>query len=169
MHDDFEWSRPGMTIRTGAELQAARAAATARFLAIAASLKREAGVTEHIVRKGLSGYAQPGGKIEAPEGRTRKQLYILAHECGHVALKHFDRRQPRHVEELQAEEWAHDALRRHGVPVPRAMTKRAHRYVARKIKQAVRRGAKKIDPQAARYAKRSLGVGLGRTLNRFFS
>jgi hypothetical protein len=136
----------------GAELQAARQAATERFLLIAAALKAEAGITEHVIRKSLSGYAWPSGKISAPEGRTRKQLYILAHECGHIALKHFSRKQPRHVEEMQAEKWAHDALRRHGVSVPRSMTTRAKQYVARKIRQAIRRGAKRIDPEAARYA-----------------
>jgi hypothetical protein len=30
---DFEWSRPGMSIRTGAELQAARRASAERYLA----------------------------------------------------------------------------------------------------------------------------------------
>jgi hypothetical protein len=32
---DFEWSHPGMAIRTGAELQAARRVAAERFMAIA--------------------------------------------------------------------------------------------------------------------------------------
>jgi hypothetical protein len=33
------------------------------------------------------------------------------------------------------------------------MTARAKRYVARKIRQAERRGTKRIDPKAARYAR----------------
>jgi len=138
---------------TGIELQQARSAATARFLAIAAALKQEAGVVGHKITSGLNGYAWPTGYINAPEGRTRKQLYILAHECGHIALDHFDKKKPRNVEEMEAEKWAHDALRRHGVPVPRAMTTRAKKYVARKINQAKRRGAKHIDSAARAYAK----------------
>lgn len=135
------------------DLALARAEATERFLVVAASLKQEAGVTEHVVRKSLSGYAWPSGKIPAPEGRTRKQLYILAHECAHVALAHFKSRKSRHVEEHEAEEWAHAALRRYGIPVPRAMSQRARAYVARKIMQARRSGAKAIDPDARRFAK----------------
>jgi len=139
---------------SAAELQAARRAATTRFLAIAEAIKAEAGVVGHKVKNGLSGYAWgTRGYINAPEGRTRKQLYILAHECGHVALGHGDKRRPRHVEEMEAEEWAHKALRRHGVAVPRQMSQRAKRYVARKIDQAKRHGAKRIDAKAARYAK----------------
>lgn len=135
------------------ELRAAREAATARFLAIAAALKAEAGVTEHVIRKSLSGVAYVRlGKIVAPEGRTRKQLYILAHECGHIALKHTPR-QLRHVKEMEAEQWAHAALRRHGVAVPRSMTKRAKEYVGRKINMAIRRGAKRIDTAARAFAK----------------
>ena len=139
---------------SAAELQAARKTATARFLAIAEAIKAEAGVKGHKVKNGLSGYAWgTRGYINAPEGRTRKQLYILAHECGHVAHGHGDKRKPRHVEEMEAEEWAHKALRRHGVAVPRQMSQRAKRYVAWKIDQAKRRGAKRIDAKAARYAK----------------
>lgn len=139
---------------SAAALKEARATAVARFLEIADALKREAGVKEHRVRKSLSGYAQPKtGVIVAPEGKTRKQLYILAHECAHIALDHVNRK-PRHVEELEAEQWAHAALRRHGVPVPRSMTRRAHAYVGHKINQAKRRGAKRIDPAAAAYSKR---------------
>src|SRR5687768_9991255 len=109
---------------SGTELQAARKAATERFLEIAAALKTEAGVTGHKITSGLSGCAWPTGHINAPEGRSRKQLYILAHECGHVALNHFDKKRPRHVEEMEAEKWAHAALRRHGIAVPRSMTVR---------------------------------------------
>jgi hypothetical protein len=134
------------------QLAAARAAATARFLGVAEKLKAEAGVKHHEIRKSLSGRAwAKSGVIHAPEGRTRKQLYILAHECGHVALKH-GKGKPKHVKELEAEQWAHAALRRHGIPVPRSMTTRAKEYVAWKIQQATRRGAKHIDPAAKRYA-----------------
>jgi hypothetical protein len=125
------------------------------LLAIADRLKTEAGVLKHEARKSLSGYAfYKEARISAPEGRTRKQLYILAHECAHIALRHGTVKKPRHVEEMEAEKWAHEALRRHGVPVPRSMTTRAKAYVARKIRQATRRGAKHINAEAAAYAKR---------------
>ena len=138
---------------TGDELARAREASAQRFLAIAEALKKEAGVTLHVARLSLTGRAYPDGKIEAPKGITRKQLYILAHECAHVALDHFGGGKPRHVEELEAEQWAHAALRRHGIPVPRDMTKRAKGYVAHKIRQATNAGAKRIDPAARKYAK----------------
>lgn len=142
-----------MNILGGPELQAAREAAKLRLLDIADALVKEAGVKQHFIRRSLSGRAWPAeGRIEAPEGRTRKQLYILAHECAHVALGH-NRKKPRHVEEMEAEQWAHDALRRYGVAVPRSMTVRAKRYVAHKINQAVRRGAKRIDPAALLYSR----------------
>lgn len=124
----------------------------AQYLAIASAIKAEAGVTEHKTRKSLSGVAYAKeGKIEAPEGKTRKQLYILAHECAHVAL-HKTGGKSRHVEEMEAEKWAHAALRRHGIAVPKAMTKRAKRHVSHKIHQARRRGALHIDRAALAYA-----------------
>jgi hypothetical protein len=52
---DFEWSRPGMAVRTGAELQAARKAAAERYAQVAAKhTPRDVVVT---YRKGLSGRA----------------------------------------------------------------------------------------------------------------
>jgi hypothetical protein len=138
---------------TAAELRAVRDAATARFLDIAAAIKAEAGVVEHVVRRSLSGRAWvKSRKIAAPEGKTRRQLYVLAHECGHVALGH-TRSKAVHVKELEAERWAHAALRRHGVKVPRKETVRAREYVGDKIERAKRSGAKVIDREAAAFAK----------------
>ena len=59
---------------------------------------------------------------------------------------------PRQVEEMEAEQWAHRKMRESGVAVSRVITTRAKKYVARKIKQAEQRGAKKIDAAARRYA-----------------
>jgi hypothetical protein len=56
------------------------------------------------------------------------------------------------VEHREAELWAHAALRRHRIAVPRSMTRRAKEYVAHKIHQAKQRGAKRIDAAAKRYA-----------------
>jgi hypothetical protein len=142
--------------KNGARLQAARRAATARYLAIASAIKAEAGVKGHYVRSGLSGVANlSNGWIAAPEGRTRKQLYVLAHECGHIALHAYGRYKgrPAYVTEFEAEMWAHDALRRHGVAVPRAMTASARLYIGRKIAQARKAGAHNICPVADAFAR----------------
>jgi hypothetical protein len=105
-------------------------------------------------RKNLSGRAyMEDRRIEAPKPVTRKSLYIWLHECAHATL-HVGSRKPRHVEEFEAEQWAHAKMREHKIPVPKAMTQRAKRYVARKIRQAVMSGAKSIDPAASRFAKR---------------
>jgi hypothetical protein len=94
------------------DLKQAREAATQRYLAVAAALKVEAGIVHyHIVRGALCGGAWPREKrILAPEGRTRRQLYILAHECAHVVMNHSGRAKPKYVKELEAEQWAHAAL-----------------------------------------------------------
>ena len=103
-------------------------------------------------RKSLSGRCfLKEYRVEAPKPVTRKALYIWLHECAHAHL-HL-KRGLRHVEEMEAEQWAHARMREAGVPVPRAMTNRAKRYVARKIEQATARGAKTIDPKAVAYAK----------------
>lgn len=142
---------------TGEELLRRRRQAAAKFLQIAAALKAEAGITRHDVCKELRGLAWcDRGVILAPEGRTRKQLYVLAHECAHVALKHGRQRgrarKPQHVEELEAEHWAHDALRRHGVPVPRVMTHGARSYVGHWIEKDERNGVVVTHEEALRFA-----------------
>jgi hypothetical protein len=91
-------------------------------------------------------------EIVAPRPVTRKSLYIFLHECAHAHLHPDGHKVPTHVKEMEAEKWAHQKMREHGIPVPRTMTKRAKRYVARKIKQAVRAGAESIDPSARRFA-----------------
>ena len=104
-----------------------------------------------VPRRSLTGRAYED-HIEAPRPFTRKALYVYLHEVAHVALGHFHGRRPRHLEEYEAEQWAHKRMRAHGIPVPCAMTQRAKRYVAWKIDQAKRRGAKKIDPGARRFS-----------------
>lgn len=106
-----------------------------------------------VYRKSLSGSTcQEAKTIHAPKPTTRKSLYIYLHECAHVVLNH-NGRKPRHVEEMEAEKWAQETMRREGIPVPRSMTRSGKMYVARKIDQALRRGAKKIDREARRYAQ----------------
>jgi len=137
---------------TGDELQRARKAAADRFLAVAERYKPE-GYT-FVYRKSLSGMHYGVSKIiHAPKPTTRKALYIFLHECAHAHLGHaHNGKAPRHVEEMEAEQWAHEKMRENDIPVPRSMTKRAKAYVGRKIRQAEARGAKHIDPAARRYA-----------------
>jgi hypothetical protein len=106
-------------------------------------------------RKSLSGrHYGRRNLIKAPKPVTAKALYIFLHECAHAYLHTGSGRKaaPRHVQEMQAEIWAHAKMEKHGIPVPPEMTTRAKRYVARKIVQAERRGAKNIDPLAIEYA-----------------
>lgn len=134
------------------DLQKARREAAERFYAIGMSCL-PAGWT-FAFRKSLSGRAFLTRRhIDAPRPVTRKALYIWLHECAHAHL-HVARRPKAHVRELEAEQWAHAKMREHGVPVPRSMTERAKGYVARKITQAERSGAKRIDPAARAFAKR---------------
>ena len=75
------------------------------------------------VRKSLTGRAHlKAGILAGPRPFTRKALYIFLHECAHFAL-HGSRRKPRHVEELEAEQWAHARMREAGMLVPRVMTR----------------------------------------------
>lgn len=135
------------------ELQAARKAAAARFEAVGNLYVPQGYTVEY--RKSLSGRHWGSRKlIQAPRPVTRKALYIFLHECAHAILKHsHNGKVPRHVEEMEAEQWAHAKMREHGIAVPRSMTRRAKQYVARKIEQAKRRGAKRIDPKARAFAK----------------
>lgn len=153
MKDGFEWTRPGMAVRSGAELQALRKAAADRFMAIAERYTPEGYTIEY--RKSLSGRHFGKRKlIQAPRPVTRKALYMFLHECAHAHLGHScNGKIPRHVKEMQAEQWAHEKMREAGVSVPRSMTTRAKAYVGRKIRLAEARGAKRIDPEARRYAQ----------------
>ena len=146
------------------DLQRARAAAAQRYAQLGRVLLAEVGLSPNQVHpsSGLHGRvtALLGAVfVVAPwPTTTRKRLYILAHECGHVYHVHGRRgapRKPRHREEYEAEHYAHAALRRHGVAVPQDMTARARRYVARKIYQALKRGAKPVNiaREALRFAR----------------
>lgn len=143
---------PTVTQRSGAELQAARKAFAEKCQAIASQYVPKGYVIEY--RKSLSGRHYGTRKlIQAPRPVTRKSLYIFLHECAHAVLGHsHNGKKPRHVEEMEAEKWAHERMREHGIPVPTSMTERAKRYVERKIHGAISRGAKHIDPAARKFA-----------------
>jgi hypothetical protein len=50
--------------------------------------------------------------IEAPEGRTRRQVYVLAKACARVALHSAgkDVNMPKDILELEIAQWAQEAL-----------------------------------------------------------
>jgi hypothetical protein len=78
---------------------------------IAEAIKAEAGVVQHHILVEpvlhLFGWSFPKrGIIHAPAGHTDSELYTLAHECAHVALRH-DRRKPLRRRDYEAELWAH--------------------------------------------------------------
>ena len=132
------------------DLQQARREAAQRFEAIGMSYLPEGWTFAY--RKSLTGCCYGQRKhIEAPRPVTRKSLYIWLHECAHAHL-HGKRNRPRHVEEYEAEQWAHAKMRESGVPVPKDMTKRAKRYVLHKIDQANARGAAAINYDALKFA-----------------
>jgi hypothetical protein len=105
-------------------------------------------------RKSLTGMHYGNRKlIKTPRPKTPKSLYIFLHECAHAYLHTGSGKNgKRHVQEMEAEQWAHERMARHGIPVPPEMTERAKKYVALKIVQAERRGGKHIDPRAIEYA-----------------
>jgi hypothetical protein len=145
---------------SGAKLQAARKAATERFLAIAAKHTPEDVTIEY--RNGLSGRAWvQSRRMVAPKPTTRRRLHIYLHEIGHIVLGHSigsNKRKPKHVQEMEAEQFAFRIMREEGVPIPRKSKEDAKRYVAHKIKQAKRRGAKKIDKRAQQFATGRLTI-----------
>jgi hypothetical protein len=70
-----------------AERKARGQKARDRYIEIAAALKAEAGVTQHTEHNKTNGLAWIGHRSHPrPAGTTRRQLYILAHECGHIGL-----------------------------------------------------------------------------------
>ncbi len=90
-------------------------------------------------RKALTGRARPeagGYVIAAPRPFTRRSLYIFLHECGHVALGHLERKARRRFKswerEQQAEQFAQDRMRAHGLAVPRKELLRGKLYVEHK-------------------------------------
>lgn len=92
-------------------------------------------------------------KILAPEGVTRRQLYVLAHECGHIVL-HSSREgqaKPGHVKEHEAETYAHRAFARYGIEVPAKSAQWARAYVGQWIMKDKAAGLD-ICPQAALFA-----------------
>jgi hypothetical protein len=72
---------------------------------------------------------------------------VLAHERAHILLHGCGRAEGKstYLREIESERWAHAALRRHGVNVPKKETLSAIRYIRRKMRRAQAAGVR-IDP-----------------------
>ena len=134
-----------------------RRKASDRYREIAERMAEEAGIEKVVEnRRRLHGCAFVEYRaIQVPPPNTLRRLHIFAHECGHVAHDHRSRK-PRHRQEYEAEAWARTAFDRHGLKLHPASDEFGRRYVAYKIGQALKRGAKTIDPDAREFARNFL-------------
>lgn len=141
---------------SGQDIRARIEANRRKRLAFANAMKREAGVVEHNVwakeSEGLAELAH--ARIHSPAGRNLRELYIVAHECGHIFLHGSGqgRRLPAHVMELEAETYAHHAFRHYGMKVPKEVTRFSRWYVGTWIEKDRASGIR-IDPRAEAFAR----------------
>lgn len=132
------------------------AANAQRRFEIAEAMKAEAGVEGHdLTGQGDGGIAWiDRARILAPEGENRLQLATLAHECGHVFLHGAGTPGyllPGHVQEMEAESYAHQAFAAHGMRMPRRITAWGRAYVGHWVANDRAAGIR-IDPRAEAYA-----------------
>jgi hypothetical protein len=146
---------PSPAPRKGDEIRAHIEANRLKRLAIAEAMKQEADVTGHEINtENFGGLAYIGtGKILSPEGQNMRQLYTVAHECGHIFLHNAPPgiTLPSHVMELEAESYAHQAFREHGMELPRFLSQWGRSYVGSWVEKDRAAGIA-IDPRAEAYA-----------------
>jgi len=94
--------------------------------------------------------------IETPDPINLDRLFIVAHECGHIALQHGARRPVRHRGEFEAEQFAMLLLRHFNVPVPYGMVQDGQHYVAWQIDQDLRHGRTELDRDSVEWGVRHL-------------
>ncbi|MCU0732900.1 MAG: hypothetical protein MUE84_15115 [Hyphomonas sp.] len=139
----------------GEEIKARIAANREKRLRIAEAMKQEAGVTGHEINtENFAGLAFIGtGRIKSPEGRNIRQLYTVAHECGHIFLHNElpGLKLPAHLMEMEAESYAHQAFREHGMTLPRWLSDWGRTYVGSWVEKDRANGIA-IDPRAVAYA-----------------
>lgn len=140
----------------GEDIRARIEANRRKRLAISDAMKAEAGVTGHeINREGFGGLAYIGtGRIVSPEGQNMRQLYVVAHECGHIFLHNAPPglELAAHVMEMEAESYAHQAFREHGMELARHLSDWGRQYVGEWIAKD-RIAGYAIDPRAEAYAR----------------
>lgn len=146
---------PSPAPRKGDQIRARIEANRLKRLAIAEAMKQEAGVTGHEINgENFGGLAYIGtGKILSPEGQNMRQLYTVAHECGHIFLHNAPPgiSLASHVMELEAESYAHQAFREHGMELPRFLSQWGRSYVGSRVEKDRAAGIA-IDPRAEAYA-----------------
>ncbi|MBL9123572.1 MAG: hypothetical protein JNG90_08050 [Planctomycetaceae bacterium] len=81
----------------------------------------------------------------------------------YLALMH-DFSRPLHIDEYEAEIYAHAALRRYRIPVPRQESIRSREYVARCIDSELRRGVQELDHEIVRWCGRHLSRSAARAI-----
>jgi len=143
------------------KLREGKRAMADRCRAVAEAIVKEAGVKKVVeIKPSQRAHAHATARaIYVQPPTTRRRLTTVAHECGHVALND-DGRHRSHRQEYEACVWSFEALRRHGIAVPRKEVESGKRYVRQKIDQAIRRGAKRIDREAARWCGYRLPAGV---------
>lgn len=96
-------------------------------------------------------------RIEGPAPKTRKSLYICLHEIGHSRLHYREKNvwktvsRPIYQTEYEAEQFAVEAMGRHGMKVHRDSIERAKGYVREKLRTAMRHGLKSFDHEIAEW------------------
>jgi hypothetical protein len=93
------------------------------------------------------------GSIEAPDPITAERLYVVAHECGHIALQHGQREVSCHRGEYESEQFASFLLRRFAVPVPVDFIENGRQYVAEHIdREVLQENCREVDREAYGWA-----------------
>lgn len=92
--------------------------------------------------------------IHVPRLVGAASLYTFFHEVGHVVLGHSrtGRDRPAHLEEYEAEMFAHFAMQLEQIPVSRTVNKTAKRHVRTHWKADFRRGPVTLDPRVNDWA-----------------
>ncbi|MGE0698911.1 MAG: hypothetical protein AB7O57_07430 [Hyphomicrobiaceae bacterium] len=146
----------GKALSKGEAIRARIAANARKRFAIGEAMKAEAGVREHR----LTGESNGGiawtdrAQILAPAGENIVQLATLAHECGHVFLHSVGTEGSLlagHVKEMEAESYAHQAFKAHGMRMPPRITAWGRDYVASWCRHDHAAGIP-LDPRAVAYA-----------------
>jgi hypothetical protein len=90
--------------------------------------------------------------IEVLYPSNRAKLFNYLHESGHIHLMHHRRSQPVYNEEYEADRYARRVFRDEGLKIPPKTDKIQRAYVGEAIYNALRHGAKVINPKAYKYA-----------------
>jgi hypothetical protein len=128
-----------------------------RYREIAELIKREAKIRKHRrILKGdpYRGRPYEGRRIWGPVGDDIYQLYVLAHECGHIASRHNYRNVSQAQEEYEAGAYALKALRRHGVKIPKYIRAANYRNICWYTLLALSKG-EPVEAQAVNFVKRN--------------